>query len=237
MPEMDENFIKNFMQTVDCIVVSPDYRLSIEEPYPAALDDCYAALLWMKHNADKLGVRSNQLMVGGDSAGGGLTAALTLYVRDKGNVNVAFQMPLYPMIDDRMTTESSKGNYVPVWNSDLNYKGWKYYLGNRFQTEDVPKYAAPARETDYSNLPPTCTFVGELEVFRDEATIYMEKLKEAGVDTYFKEYPACYHGFDQLVLESRVAKDATKFLLDTFRYATEHYFAEQPESKKQHMEE
>lgn len=230
LPELDENFIKNFMATTDCIVVSPDYRLSVYEPFPAALDDCYATLLWMKHNADKLGIRSNQLMIGGDSAGGGLTAGLSLYVRDKGNVNVAFQMPLYPMIDDRMITESSQENYAPVWNSDLNYKGWKYYLGDKFETDNVSKYAAPSREMDYSNLPPTCTFIGSLEVFRDEAKIYVEKLKEAGVITYFKEYERCYHGFDQTVLDSHVAKDATKFLLDTFKYATENYFAEQPQS-------
>lgn len=230
LPELDENFIKNFMLKTDCIVVSPDYRLSIQEPYPAALDDCYAALLWMKHNADKLGIRSNQLIVGGDSAGGGLTAALTLYARDKGNVNIAFQMPLYPMIDDRMITGSSKDNYAPVWNTDLNYKGWKYYLGDKFKTSHVPKYAAPARETDYSNLPPTCTFIGSLEVFRDETTIYIENLKAAGVKTYFEEYEGCYHGFDQTVLDSHVAKDATKFLLDTFQYAVENYFAEQPDN-------
>ena len=231
MPEMDENFIKNFIETQNCVVVAPDYRLSGEKTYPAALDDCYAALLWMKHNAQKLGIRSNQLMVGGDSAGGGLTAALTLYVRDKGNVNVAFQIPLYPMIDDRMITESSQNNYAPVWNSELNYKGWSYYLGKIFETDQVPKYAAAARETDYSNLPPTCTFVGSLEPFRDETIAYIENLKEAGVQTFFHEYPGCYHGFDQMAIESKVAQEATKFLLDTFKYATENFFAEQPNKK------
>ena len=231
MPEMDENFIKNFIEAQNCVVVAPDYRLSGEKPYPAALDDCYAALLWMKHNAQKLGIRSNQLMVGGDSAGGGLTAALTLYVRDKGNVNVAFQIPLYPMIDDRMITESSQNNYAPVWNSELNYKGWSYYLGKIFETDQVPKYAAAARETDYSNLPPTCTFIGSLEPFRDETIAYIENLKEAGVQTFFHEYPGCYHGFDQMAPESKVAQEATKFLLDTFKYATENFFAEQPNKK------
>lgn len=231
MPEMDETFIKNFIAAQNCVIVAPDYRLSVEKPYPAALDDCYAALLWMKHNAEKLGIRSNQLMVGGDSAGGGLTAALTLYVRDKGNVNISFQMPLYPMIDDRMITNSSRNNYAPVWDSDLNYKGWKYYLGDKFETDNVPKYAAAARETDYSNLPPTCTFIGSLEVFRDETITYIEQLKEAGVETYFREFPGCYHGFDQMALKSKVGQEATKFLLDTFKYATENFFAEQPNKK------
>lgn len=228
MPEMDENFIKNFIETQNCVVIAPDYRLSVKEPYPAALDDCYAALLWMKHNARKLGIRSNQLMVGGDSAGGGLTAALTLYVRDKGNVNVSFQMPLYPMIDDRMITESSQNNYAPIWNSELNYEGWSYYLGKLFETDQVPKYAAASRETDYSNLPPTCTFIGSLETFRDETIAYIENLKAAGVQTFFNEYSGCFHGFDQVGDKCKKSQEATKFLLDTFKYATENFFVEQP---------
>lgn len=227
MPEMDENTIKNFIEKAKCVIVLPDYRLATEEPYPAALDDCYAALLWMKHNAEKLKIRSNQIMIGGESAGGGLAAALSLYARDRNSVKIAFQMPLYPMIDDRMTTKSSQNNYAPVWNSSLNYKGWKYYLGDKFETSHVSKYAAPARETDYHNLPPTCTFVGSLEPFRDETITYIENLKNAGVETYFHEYPACYHGFDQIAAKSRVVKEATKFLLDTYQYAVENYFAEQ----------
>ena len=228
IPEIDVNFMKPFILESNCVVISPDYRCSVEEPYPAALDDCYAALLWMKHNAEKLGIRSNQLIVGGDSAGGGLTAALTMYVRDRGNVKVAFQMPLYPMIDDRMNTESARNNYAPVWNSELNYKGWKYYLGDKFGTDKVPKYAAPSRETDYRNLPPTCTFVGSIEPFRDETIAYIENLKKAGVETYFKVYDKCFHGFDQVSEDATVSKEARKFLLDTFKYAVENYFAEQP---------
>ena len=227
IPEMDIGFIERFIKESGCVIVSPDYRLSPEAPYPAAFEDCYAALLWLKHNAEKLGVRSNQIMVGGDSAGGGLTAALTLYARDRGTVNIAFQMPLYPMIDDRMNTDSATDNDAPVWNSELNYKGWKYYLGKDFQTDNVSKYAAPSRETDYSNLPPTCTFVGGLEPFRDETITYIENLKKAGVITHFKVFDGCYHAFEQSNPESKVAKEATTFLYDTFKYAVQHYFAEQ----------
>lgn len=227
IPEMDIRFIERFIKESGCVIVSPDYRLSPEAPYPAAFEDCYAALLWLKHNAGKLGVRSNQIMIGGDSAGGGLTAALTLYARDHGTVNIAFQMPLYPMIDDRMNTDSATDNDAPVWSSDLNYKGWKYYLGENFQTDNVSKYAAPARETDYSNLPPTCTFVGGLEPFRDETITYIENLKKTGVITHFKVFDGCYHAFEQSNAESKVAKEATTFLYDTFKYAVQYYFAEQ----------
>ncbi|MCX6307901.1 MAG: alpha/beta hydrolase fold domain-containing protein, partial [Bacteroidia bacterium] len=118
-----EQCLKRAKQLIDahpCVIVSPDYRLSIHAPFPAALEDCYTTLLWMKARAEALGVNSRQLFIGGDSAGGGLAAALSLYARDKKEVEIAFQMPLYPMLDDRMQTESAKDNNAPVWNSASN---------------------------------------------------------------------------------------------------------------------
>lgn len=112
---------------------------AIGAPYPAALEDCYTALLWLKNHAAEYGIRSDQLIVGGDSAGGGLTAALTIYARDKKEVSISFQMPLYPMLDDRMLTESSKENDAPVWNTKSNENGWKLYLGELYGTH----YFAP----------------------------------------------------------------------------------------------
>lgn len=106
-PQQDSGTFKRFIKACGCTVVAPDYSLSPEAPYPAALEDCYTALLWLKNNAARLGVRSDQLMVGGVSAGGGLAAALAIYARDKNEVAIAFQMPLYPMLDDRMMTPSS----------------------------------------------------------------------------------------------------------------------------------
>ncbi|GKU24252.1 alpha/beta hydrolase [Clostridium folliculivorans] len=226
-PEVSKLYAKKFIEVSDCIVIAPDYRLSIEAPYPAALEDSYEALLWMKNHAEDLGIRSDQLMVGGDSAGGGLTAALTLYARDKGEVNIAFQMPLYPMIDDRMTTKSAKDNDAPVWNSKSNFLGWKLYLGSFFATEKVPYYAAAARSEDYSNLPPTATFVGNLEPFRDETIDYVENLKKAGIPVHFEIFNGCYHGFDQICPKAEVTKKAHEFLVNSFKYATENYFAEQ----------
>src|SRR5690606_17891497 len=130
--------------------------------------DCYEILLWMKNNAGSLGIREDQLMVGGESAGGGLSASLAMYARDKGLVKLAFQMPLYPMIDDRMETESAKENNAYVWNSNMNRWAWKLYLGELFGRDNVPVYAAAARAEDYSHLPPAVTFVGDIEPFRDE---------------------------------------------------------------------
>ena len=102
------------------VVVSPGYRLAVQRPYPAAAEDCYSALIYMKNHARKLGIRRDQIMVGGESAGGGLCAAVCLMARDRASVNIAFQMPLYPMLDDR-DTESSRDNHGQVWNTRKNH--------------------------------------------------------------------------------------------------------------------
>lgn len=225
-PEQAGFFAKNMFAVADCVVLSPDYRLSIQAPYPAAIDDCYAALLWMRENAARLGINRDQLMVGGDSAGGGLAAALALRARDEGRVQLAFQMPLYPMLDDRRQSESATGNRAPVWNSARNEKAWRHYLGELFGGEVVPIYAAPARAQELAGLPPALTFVGDLEPFRDETISYVERLRAAGVPTDFRLFEGCYHAFDQLARNSRVSKEAVSFFQDSFRFAVEHYFAE-----------
>ncbi len=226
-PEHAKMTAKRLIETSKCVIVAPDYRLSKEAPYPAALDDCYETLLWMKSHAGELRIKNNQLMVGGDSAGGGLTAALTLYARDKGEVAIAFQMPLYPMLDDRMISKSAKDNNAPVWNSKSNYICWKIYLGELFGTANVPCYAAPSRAIDYTNLPPTATFVGELEPFKDETIQYVENLKIAGVPVNFEIYKGCYHAFEQMCPKAKISKRAFAFMMSSFKYAVEHYFAQQ----------
>jgi acetyl esterase/lipase len=226
-PEQDEAFIKRFVDASGCVVISPDYTLSIDKPYPAALDDCYAALLWLKENGGKYGARDDQLFVGGDSAGGGLAAAVSLYARDKGEVAIAFQMPLYPMIDDRMDTESATDNNAPLWNSKSNRIGWTLYLGDLFGKDDVPAYAAPARADDFSRLPPTCTYVGSVEPFRDETVAYIKKLRSNGVPVSFKIFEGCFHGFDLVCPKSNAAREAVGFLMDGFRYAAKNYYAGQ----------
>lgn len=228
LPEQNVSFIERFILENSSVVIAPDYRHSTEAQYPAALEDCYLALRWMKEHAFQYGIRENQLFVGGDSAGGGLTAALTMYARDKGEVAIAFQMPLYPMLDDRMITPSSRDNDAPIWNTKSNINGWKLYLGNKFGTDDVPVYAAPARAVDYKDLPPACSFVGDIEPFHDETIIYMNNLKQAGVPVHFMEFKGCFHAFDFIAAKSSVAKEAIQFLMETYDYAAQNYFAEQP---------
>jgi len=226
VPEMNEKLFGLLMEETNCVIVSPDYTLSVEKPYPAAIDDCYLALLWMKKNHLNYMINPNQLMVGGDSAGGGLTAALSLMARDKNEVNIAFQMPLYPMIDDRMNTKSATNNDDPVWNSKDNELAWKLYLGDLFGTKDVPYYAAPARAQNLKNLPPTLTYVGSVEAFLDETINYVERLKLQGNNVTFKVFAGGYHAFDILSDKTEIGLAAKNFLLENFKFATKNYFKE-----------
>lgn len=195
----------NLVKKYGAVVVSPQYRLSGRAPYPAALDDCYASLAYLAAHAAELGVNPDLLMVGGESAGGGLTAALCMLARDRGDIRVAFQMPLYPMIDDR-DTESSRDNHGISWNTRRNHAAWKLYL--RGIAGEPPAYAAPARQTDYAGLPPCYTFVGDREAFYCETLAYVENLRRAGVRAHVDVYPTGLHAFDMLTPFRKISKEA-----------------------------
>ena len=210
------------------VLVAPDYRLSRKHPYPAALEDCYASLLYLKEHAGELGVRSDQLMVGGESAGGGMTAALCMLAHDRAEVNIAFQMPLYPMLDDR-DTPSSSDNHAPNWNTRRNHRAWKRYLRGAYGTDLVSCYAAPARRTDLRGLPPCYTFVGDIEPFYWETTDYVRRLREAGVEANIDVYPGWFHAYDVFFPAKKEVRRAIERFEAHFRYAAEHYFAPQDE--------
>lgn len=207
------------------VVVSPDYRLAMTAPYPAALDDCYAALLYMKRNAAALGIRDDQLMVGGESAGGGLCAAVCIRARDTGEVNVAFQMPLYPMLDDR-DTPTSRDNHGRVWNTRRNRLAWRVYLRGSERATLSP-YAAPARLTDFSSLPPAYTFVGDGEPFYDETLRYVQRLRAAGVDAAVDVYHTDMHAFDMLRPQEALSRTAAERFAQRFAEAQASCFAAQ----------
>ena len=215
------------VQRYGAVVVSPAYRLAPNHPYPAALHDCYAALRHLVNHADELGVNSGQIMMGGESAGGGLTAALCLYARDRGEVAIAYQMSLYPMIDDR-DTASSRDNHAPVWNTRRNRRAWKAYLGDLWGTDAVPPYAAPARAADLAGLPPAYTFVSATEPFYCEAMTYVEHLREAGVEAQIDVYPKGCHAFDMLLPFLPVSRRAIAAFERAFCHAAEHYTKKQP---------
>jgi acetyl esterase/lipase len=175
--------------------VAVDYRLAPETPYPGALNDAYAALSWVHDNADELGVDPSRIGILGASAGGGLAAALALYARDRGEVPVAFQQLLYPMLDDRRITPTS-GWDVPIWSPASNEVGWSSYLGDLYGTTEVPIYAAASRATDLSRLPPAFLCVGTLDLFCDEVIDYAQRLNQAGVPVELHVYPGGPHAFD-----------------------------------------
>lgn len=193
---------KNLVDKFGIIVVSPEYRI---QPYPIPLEDCYVGLQYLR-------TFQKPIMVGGESAGGGLCIALCLYARDKGETDIQFQLPLYPMMADR-DTPSSKDNHAPVWNTKWNHRGWGYYLKNI--NGEIPKYASPAREIDYSNLPPAYTFVGDIEPFYCETLTYINNLQKNDIPAKVDIYPNCFHAFDMLLPFKKVSKKAIqKFELE-----------------------
>ena len=207
------------------VVLSPEYRLAPLAPYPAALHDCFAALLYLKEHAGELGIREDQLMVGGESAGGGLCAAVCLKARDTGAVNVAFQMPLYPMLDDR-DTETSQDNHGRVWNTRKNHLAWRCYLRGQ-DRENLAPYAAPARLTNFTGLPPAYTFVGDGEPFYAETVRYIEQLKACGIPASMDVYHSDMHAFDMMRPEEPMSREAARRFEEQFAYAQAHYFAPQ----------
>lgn len=207
------------------VVISPEYRLSKQEPYPAALLDCHHALSYLEKHSDELHIRNDQIMVGGESAGGGLAVSLSMYEKDHHGVNISYLMPLYPMISDQDTI-TSRDNHAPVWNTKLNHYGWSKYLQN-LQGKEIPCYASPSRRKDYSNLPPTYTFVSTNEPFYDETMTYIRNLKLAGVDAKIDVYPGLFHAFDMLLPFLTESKEAKKRFNKQFEYAIEHYYAKQ----------
>jgi acetyl esterase/lipase len=196
-----------------CVGVSVEYRLAPEFPYPTPLEDCYAGLLWVHAHATELGIDPTRIGIGGASAGGGLAAALALLARDRGRPDVAFQLLIYPMLDDRQITASS--NWIdPVWPPAANTYAWTAYVGDSKGGDDVPAYAAPARATDLNGLPPTLITVGALDGFCDEDIDYALRLRHAGVPVELHVYPGAPHGFDGLAVTSELARRAHRDIDD-----------------------
>jgi acetyl esterase/lipase len=205
-------------EQLDCVVVSVEYRLAPEHPYPAPLEDCYAGLRWTATHADELGIDQSRIAVVGQSAGGGLAAGLALLVRDRGELPLAHQLLIYPMIDDRNVTASSQ-LVTKVWTREANLLGWRCYLGREPGSDDVPAYAAAARADDLRGLAPAFIGVGTLDVFRDENIDYARRLLEAGVPTELHVYPGAPHGFEGLAPQAAVSRQFSRDIVDALRRA------------------
>ena len=190
-------------------LVSVGYRLAPEHPYPAQINDVYAGLLWAAEHADELGIDPERIVVLGISAGGGLSAALALTVRDKGGPRLLGQLLMCPMLDDRNDSASAvQMDGVDFWNRSFNGFGWSSLLGDAQGGADVPQYAAPARATDLSGLPPAFLDVGSAECLRDEVLAYAGRLWQAGGVAELHVWPGGIHAFDREFPEARISKAA-----------------------------
>jgi acetyl esterase/lipase len=179
---------------VGAVIVSVEYRLAPEHPYPAAVDDCDAAFRWIAASASQLGIDPDRIGVIGASSGGTLAAATALLARDRGGPPLAFQCLVYPTLDDRMETTSVGFVGTPLIDGSDVARCWDYYLGA--DRGDVPAYAAPGRATDLHGLPPTYIMTAELDPLRDDGLRYASRLLDAGVSVELHNYAGAFHGFD-----------------------------------------
>ncbi|MFL6157004.1 MAG: alpha/beta hydrolase, partial [Marmoricola sp.] len=193
-PLQDEPMLKKFADELGAVVATVRYRLAPEHPYPAARDDCYAALL---HLAARPGIDPARIAVGGASAGGGLAAATVLTARDRGAPALCFQLLVYPMLDDRTAARPDPdAAYRRLWGNHSNHFGWSSYLGQVPGGPAIHPHAAPGRTTDFAGLPPTWIGIGDLDLFHDESLAYAAGLRAAGTEVTVEVVPGAFHGFD-----------------------------------------
>ncbi len=207
--QIDEDNNIAIVREIGIAVISVDYRLAPGlSPFPAPIEDCYAALRWLHAEAKQLGVLSERIAIGGSSAGGGLAAGLALMAHDRKDVPVAFQLLIYPMLDDRTALRADIDmSGVRLWNNKCNHFGWTSYLGRAPGSADIHPYAAPARREDLSGLPPAWIGVwGGFDLFRDEDLIYAKRLAEAGVACELRIVERAYHAFDRFSPRANVVK-------------------------------
>jgi len=185
--------------STSALTLSVDYRLAPETVAPGAVEDCYAALQWLHDNAEQLGIDPARIAIRGESAGGGLAAALALLARDRGGPAIVHQNLIYPMLDDRSCITRMPAHLGAfVWTPQANAFGWRSLLGQEPGSAEISPYAAPARAEDLAGLPPSFIAVGALDLFLVEDMDYARRLIEAGVAAELHVYPGAYHGFDIL---------------------------------------
>jgi acetyl esterase/lipase len=203
----DDHKARELVAAVGCAVLSVDYRLAPEHPFPAALDDAYAALAWLFVSADQLNIDGARIAVGGLSAGGGLAAGLALAARDRGEYRLLFQSLWCPMLDDRCITPSSIDlAESKIWSRNSNLLAWRAYLGDDGDASNTSPYAAPTRAKDLAGLPPVYMRVGSIDLFVDENTAYAKRLIEAGVATDFATIEGGFHAFESVAVDARISQ-------------------------------
>lgn len=196
-PEMDDLVCAQYVREAGITVVSVDYRYAPEHPFPTGLEDGYLALNWIASHAQQLGIDTKRIAVGGQSAGGGLAAALVQMAFDRKEVLPIFQLLVYPMLDDRTVVRTDiDQNDLLVWSCESNRFGWESYLGTKCGEQDVRSYSVPARRENLLGLPPAWIGVGTLDLFYEENAAYAKNLQRCGVEHEIYIVPGAFHGFD-----------------------------------------
>ena len=214
MARADDNepLCRHIAETARCVVVAVDYRLAPENPYPAGLEDCHAALLWLHAAAGELGFPAERIILAGESGGGCMAAGLALLARDRQQVRPAAQVLLYPMLDDRTGTAADPeprphtGEFV--WTRASNRFAWSAVLGREPGGTGVPEYAAPARATELAGVAPATIIVGDLDLFLGDSMRYANALTRSEVPTALHVYSGAYHGFVSFAQDAAVSKAA-----------------------------
>lgn len=222
-PEMDDTLCAAYVHNTSVTVASVDYRLAPNHPFPAGLDDCYKALLWLTQNAASLNIDPKRIAVGGASAGGGLAAALAQMAHDRQEIRLALQLLVYPMIDDRtvLRPEADDSNAI-TWNQASNRFGWESYLGAKCGEDSAPEYAVPARRANLSGLAPAWLGVGSVDLFHDEDVEYAKRLQSSGVPCELIVVPGAFHGFNVFDHQIPIVQE---FHASQFAALKKHLFA------------
>jgi acetyl esterase/lipase len=204
--KLDDVMCARFAKRLGAVVVSVDYRLAPQHPFPAPLDDCLAAYDFVHREAASLGIDPTRVIIAGASAGGGLAAGLVLRAHDLKRPAPIFQLLVYPMIDDRTVQREVSDRDLRLWNPSSNRYGWASYLGREPGAADVPDHAAPARRVDFTGLPPAWIGVGTRDLFHAEDVAYAERLRAAGVPVTLDIVDGAFHGFDVVVSKAGVSR-------------------------------
>jgi acetyl esterase/lipase len=213
--EDNAELLEGFVVDTGCVAISVEYRLAPEHPFPAALDDARDALDWVIAQGELLGVDTARVAVAGGSAGAGLAACLALLTRDEGVHQLAFQLLMYPMLDDRATSVSSNMPTV-AWTKAENDVSVKAYLGADRVASEVSPYAMAARASSVAGLPRTALLVGELDLFRDDIVAFASRLHAAGVSTELQVFAGLPHGPDSFAPEAAITRRFIRAVRDAF---------------------